>query len=388
MDSDAATRLAALCGYPGGAASATRLCGLWAGMGSIYEIRCCTGAGGGGGSGGLALGCMMESRQSRRSRSFSFIVKQIECGRASGAGVHSIGDLRKRASYVCEASFYDNGIAARLLAAGCRVPRPLHVSSADGGSRVTICMSKLVGVSAAGRLGMVESKAVLGWLATLHAMFFGHRRADAAVALGLQSQGTYWYLDTRPDEHATMPRHGWEGRLRLAARALDERLKLDKYVSIAHGDLKGANILLSNDVGGDNDGNTNTVPLIYDFQYCGKACIGKDLAYFLTCGSDVDASREPELLAHYHQALTRQLQLQHGGDIDYSNSPAAPSLSELETLLQLCICDLCRWMCGWGWWGKSRDSQVIALLDKLDNGEALASEDDYVRAIAMAFPVQ
>ena len=65
MDSDAATRLAALCGYPGGAASATRLCGLWAGMGSIYEIRCCTGAGGGGGSGGLALGCMMESRQSR-----------------------------------------------------------------------------------------------------------------------------------------------------------------------------------------------------------------------------------------------------------------------------------------------------------------------------------
>ena len=158
------------------------------------------------------------------------------------------------------------------------------------------------------------------------------------------------------------------------------RLKQDKFVSIVHGDLKDANILMGK---GDHGGNTNNaVPLIYDFQYCGKACIGKDLAYFLTCGSNVDASREPELLAHYHQALARQLRVQHSGcDI------RGPSLSELETLLQLCICDLGRWMSGWGWWGKSRDCEIKAVLDQLDHGEALATEDDYLRAMEQAFPV-
>ena len=51
-------------------------------------------------------------------------------------------------------------------------------------------------------------------------------RADEAVAGGLHPQGGYWYLDTRPDELQAMPRHGWEGRLYLAARAIDERLKV------------------------------------------------------------------------------------------------------------------------------------------------------------------
>lgn len=360
MDPDTATRLAVACGFSGCTASATRLCGLWAGMGSIYEIHC------------NAAG---DGEDINDASAESIIVKQIECG----ADLHSIGDLRKRASYICEANFYAEGIAAELEAAGCRVPRSLYVSKADDGGHFTICMSKLIG-SSAGRMGMVESKAVLDWLATLHALFFGHQRADAAVARGLQLQGTYWYLDTRPDEHAAMPRHGWENRLRLAARALDMRLKQDKYISIVHGDLKDANILMGKD---NHGGNTNkAVPLIYDFQYCGKACIGKDLAYFFTCGCDVDASREAELLAYYHQALTQQLHVQHTGCDN-----RGPSLSELETLLQLCICDLGRWMSGWGWWGKNRDCEIKAVLDRLDHGEALATEDDYLHAMKQAFPV-
>ena len=366
LDPDAASRLAGLCGYSG-VSSTTRLCGLWAGMGSIYEIRCkhAPGSGGDGGGGGAE----------------AIIVKQIECS----AELHSIGDRRKRASYICEANFYSTGVAAQLLAAGCRVPRPLHVSKSEDGCRVTICMSKLVGASA-GRVGMAESKAVLEWLATLHAIFFGHQRADAAVARGLQPQGTYWYLDTRPDEHAAMPQHGWEGRLRLAARALDMRLKQDAFVSIVHGDLKDANLIMGcND--DDREISNRRVPLVYDFQYCGKGCIGKDLAYFLTCGSDVDAALEPELLAHYHQSLTQQLQLHHSGDDSKSDHEMLPSLGELNTLLQLCICDLGRWMSGWGWWGKNRDSEIINVLDKLDNGKILATEDDYVRAMGQVFPV-
>lgn len=35
----------------------------------------------------------------------------------------------------------------------------------------------------------------------------------------------YWHLDTRPDEHRRMSGSGWMGRLKLAARAIDLRLK-------------------------------------------------------------------------------------------------------------------------------------------------------------------
>lgn len=89
---------------------------------------------------------------------------------------------------------------------------------------------------------------VLAWLARMHAEYWG-ARADAAVAPtpegGLQTQGCYWYLDTRPDEHAAMPTRGWEGRLRLAAKAIDLRLKLDPLQTICHGDAKKENMLLT-----------------------------------------------------------------------------------------------------------------------------------------------
>ncbi len=41
---------------------------------------------------------------------------------------------------------------------------------------------------------------------------------------------------------------GWEGRLRLAARAIDERLKADPHQTVCHGDPKEENMLFANDV--------------------------------------------------------------------------------------------------------------------------------------------
>ena len=37
----------------------------------------------------------------------------------------------------------------------------------------------------------------------------------------------YWHLDTRPEEHRRMGSSGWMGRLKLAARAIDLRLKAE-----------------------------------------------------------------------------------------------------------------------------------------------------------------
>lgn len=65
-------------------------------------------------------------------------------------------------------------------------------SRSDG---ITIVMTKLCGVS--GSMMEAESRAVLSWLARMHAEYWGSR-ADAAVSQGgLQPQGCYWYLDTR-----------------------------------------------------------------------------------------------------------------------------------------------------------------------------------------------
>eukprot|EP00966_Prymnesium_polylepis_P285333 6591192-Prymnesium_polylepis.1 len=54
-----------------------------------------------------------------------------------------------------------------------------------------------------------------------------------------------------------------------AARAIDARLKQDPCQSVCHGDAKGANILYASE-------GAACVPLVYDFQYCGKACVTKE----------------------------------------------------------------------------------------------------------------
>ena len=59
-----------------------------------------------------------------------------------------------------------------------------------------------------------------------------------------------------------MPRKGWEGRLKLAARAIDERLRRDEMQCCIHGDAKDANMLFHS----DDDGSGGVS--MYDFQYC------------------------------------------------------------------------------------------------------------------------
>ena len=69
-------------------------------------------------------------------------------------------------------------------------------------------MSKLLGSRKS--VDVAESRAIAFDDGNLARFFFGEERANAAVSRGLQEQGTYWYLDTRHDEHEAMPKHGWE----------------------------------------------------------------------------------------------------------------------------------------------------------------------------------
>lgn len=313
---------------------------LWGGMGGVYEI----------------------SVELADSSTFSFIAKRIKIP----SRCDTVGQQRKKDSYACEVAFYSRGHAEHLLRAGCPVPFPLYVDEArqDG---ITICMTKLQGRTIA--LGADEMQSVMRWLARLHATFWG-TRADEAVAGGLQGQGGYWYLDTRKKEHAKMPTTGWEGRLRLAARAIDVRLKAEPMQTVCHGDAKAENIMFA------EFGNTVTASFC-DFQYCGKAAPSKDLAYVLTCASALP-ERAEALVEAYHAELSVLLEAQ--GD-----SP--PTLDALQASLALAYCDLGRWMSGWGWWGHPLREKIEAVLCRLDGGDALESEEGYIEAVMREFPV-
>lgn len=315
-----------------------RLCGLWAGMGSIL---------------------LVDGR---------VVVKRVTFPKSD-----SRGDVRKIESYRHEAAFYARH-APKLLAPphSLELPRPLLVQADDKG--LSLCMSRLDGTPPAGDLSDAEAHAAARWLATLHAAYWGitEEKLD-----GLQLQGTYWYLDTRPDELDSMPRRGWEARLRLAARAIDLRLKHDALQTVVHGDAKDANMLFSRAPGGE------VRAQLCDFQYCGRAPPSKDLAYFFACACGVTGRpAEATLLEAYHATLATALR---------EKGVQPPPLEWLCASVDVAYADLARFMSGWGWWGRAELSKrARALLDELDGGaapgEGEAAEAAYERAIMERYP--
>ena len=321
MNQEDAVRLARLC-FPKqkiGKVSVETVCRLWGGMGYVYE---------------LSFG------------STSFIVKRVN---PDPDQVESLGGRRKAMSYKVEANFYDDYAMDLIDDHNVQLPRPYLVER--NGDKTTICMSKLDDA----KRGGLDS-AVITWLAKLHAATWGKE------ANGLQPIGSYWYLETRPDEHASMPRKGWQGRLKRAARAIDARLKRDPMQCIIHGDAKEANILSCGDQ-----------VAMCDFQYCGKGPPTRDLAYFLCTSTDPD--KEASLLELYYEELCKRL----------PDDVVKPSFAQLNESLELAYCDYARFMSGWGFWGNDLSQRVVAVLNRLDSGTDLGSEEGYDEAVRREF---
>lgn len=306
----------------------TNKCRLWAGMGYIYHVS---------------------------FRGYDIIVKRIMPPPKTR---RSFGDCRKADSYEVEACFYEN-VALELVGDGLTLPIPYLVQRHEG--QITICMSHLEGRG--GPYNDDEINAVLRWMAQFHSATWGSK-ADEFVSRGLQQIGSYWHLNTRPDEHDSMSKRGWEGRLKQAAKAIDERLKRDKMQCCIHGDAKDANMLFT------GKGKECQVAM-YDFQYCGKAPPSVDLAYFLCVGV---GSTDGEWLHYYHQELISCLPA----------NATKPSLKELEDSVALAFCDFQRFMSGWGNWGCDLSVVVKETLNRLDGGRQL-TEDEYREAVMREF---
>ena len=164
----------------------------------------------------------------------------------------------------------------------------------------------------------------LDWLANFHASFLGEKPE------GLWETGTYWHLETRPDELRALK----DRPLRDAAKALDQKLKDSPYQTIVHGDAKSANFCFSND---------GKKVAAVDFQYVGGGVGMKDVAYFVgSClGEDECERLEAELLGDYFAALRSALSVKRPA-VD-----AEALIADWSALYHIAWTDFHRFLKGW-----------------------------------------
>ena len=156
---------------------------------------------------------------------------------------------RKLKSYRIETAWYEHW-AARCDDQ-CRIPHCLASEHRD--NEVLMVLEDLDDSGYPARKNSVteaEMVCCLSWLAHFHALFMGEKPE------GLWSIGTYWHLDTRPEELAVME----DGALKQAAGALDQLLNSTPFQTFVHGDAKLANFCFSDD---------GRKVAVVDFQYVG-----------------------------------------------------------------------------------------------------------------------
>ncbi|MFN1836067.1 phosphotransferase [Balneola sp. MJW-20] len=240
-----------------------------------------------------------------------------------------IGHQRKLRSYEVETTWYEEYSSASKA----RVPRCLTVDHHE--DEVLIVLEDL---DASGYLlrksqvGWDEINCVLKWLADFHAGFLG-KSPD-----GLWKTGTYWHLETRPQELEALN----DKRLKKAAALIDRKLNSCTWKTLVHGDAKLANFCFS------GQGDVAAV----DFQYVGGGCGMKDVTYFI--GSCLDEEEcealEAQILDTYFGHLQQALR-----------TPNEALETEWRSLYRVAWADFHRFLKGWspGHWKINSYSERI-----------------------------
>lgn len=200
--------------------------------------------------------------------------------------------LRKCRSYDVEMAWY-RGLAKRCDDA-CRVPALLASRTSE--NEWTFVLEDLDAIGFETRVrnpNQAQVEACLSWLAAFHARFL------FVEPEGLWKIGTYWHLETRPDELARVT----DETIRKQAAKHDRQLNDAKFQTLVHGDAKPANFCFAR--------NGRSVAAV-DFQYVGGGCGMKDVAYFLFDESGSSAE-ETKQLDFYFERLRAALKLRSDG---------------------------------------------------------------------------
>jgi hypothetical protein len=170
-------------------------------------------------------------------------------------------DTRKRRSYDVEHTFY-RAFAPRCDDS-CRVARLIASRITDG--EWWFVLEDLDAAGFSERRDPAQGvwlDSCLAWLAAFHARFIGE------PCTNLWREGTYWHLATRLDELAAVR----DPTLRDVAATVDAQLSGARYQTLLHGDPKEANFCFTRD---------GRAVAAVDFQYAGRGCAMKDVAYLL-----------------------------------------------------------------------------------------------------------
>lgn len=228
---------------------------------------------------------------------------------------------RKLRSYQVELNWYKS--AANLCEA--KVPAALKVD--QQGQALLIAMEDLsvlgfTDVVAEAKLSHLS--ACLEWLACFHAQHISHQGE------GLWECGTYWHLDTRPDELAALK----DESLKQAAHKIDRVLKESPYQTLVHGDAKLANFCFCPD---------GTRAAAVDFQYIGRGCAMKDVALFMSSAVKPEQCQVMEgwILDEYFAHLRRALN-NYQPTLDVADVEA-----EWRPLFSIAWADFQRFVKGW-----------------------------------------
>ena len=230
---------------------------------------------------------------------------------------------RKIKSYQVEIAWYHDW--AQRCDDSCRVPHCL-ASESDEDEFLMV----LEDLDASGfpirkdSASLAAIQACLRWLANFHAIFMGKEPT------GFWPVGTYWHLETRPDELAALD----DAELKASAEKIDQRLSSARHQTFVHGDAKLANFCFSEQ--GDQ-------VAAVDFQYVGGGCGMKDVAYFIgSCLYEEDCERyETELLDVYFAELSEALLLRNS-EIDFGDLE-----QEWRALYPVAWTDFHRFVKGW-----------------------------------------
>ncbi|MEL6842697.1 MAG: oxidoreductase family protein, partial [Bacteroidota bacterium] len=197
-----------------------------------------------------------------------------------------IGHQRKLKSYQVETTWYETYSQQSTA----RLPHCYAIERQDDEVLMVLEDLDAVGYPLRKRsLNWEEISACLAWLANFHASYLGK------AAEGLWEVGTYWHLETRPQELAVLD----DLDLKAAASAIDAKLNNCTYQSFVHGDAKLANFCFG------KEGQVAGV----DFQYVGGGCGMKDVAYFVcSCLNERECERlEEQILDTYFEHLQAAL---------------------------------------------------------------------------------
>ena len=298
---------------------------LWSGYGEIVRF-------------GLE-GCELES----------VVVKHVnlpEGGSHPRGWNTNLSHQRKLKSYKVETEWYKSFNAK--CNDDCKTPQCYALETK--GSEVLMVFEDLDSTGFAERLSSMVNwdniNACLHWLANFHATFMGTKPQ------GLWETGTYWHLETRPEELEAMN----DLPLKNAAQTIDKKLSESPFQTLVHGDAKLANFCFSND--GKN-------VAAVDFQYVGGGCGMKDLAYFIgSCMSENDCEKyEYKLLDIYFSHLREALQKKN------STVDCNALESDWRNLYPIAWADFHRFLKGWhpGHWKINSYSERVSrkVIEKL-----------------------